>query len=78
MKILLKRLVIRLRWYNPWLIVGWRYCEKDNIGLSVLKAEGTTYFWRALVTACTLWAASILISLTGIDHPKSDFYIVDE
>lgn len=69
--------VMRLRWFNPWLIVGWRYCEKDDIGLRVLKAEGTTYFWKALIAAGTLWTASFLIALTGIDHPKSDFLIVD-
>lgn len=74
---LLQRFKLNMRWINPWLIVGWRYCERDEIGLRVLKAEGTTYFWRALVTAGTLWIVSILIALTGIDHPKNDFFIVD-
>ena len=71
------RVVMRLRWFNPWLIVSWRYCEKDNIGLRVLKYEGRTYLWRALVIYLFLLSASFLIALTGIDHPKGDFLIVD-
>tara|TARA_R110002020_G_scaffold471097_1_gene697538 strand:- start:3085 stop:3357 length:273 start_codon:yes stop_codon:yes gene_type:complete len=71
------RVVMRLKSFNPWLIVGWRYCEKDDIGLRVLKSEGATYLWKALVIYLFLLAASFFIELTGIDHPKSDFLIVD-
>lgn len=68
---------MRLRLLNPWLIVGWRYCEKDEHGLLLLKAEGTTYFWRAIATYCALLAINILIRWTGVDHPKSEYFIVD-
>lgn len=73
----INEVVMRLKSFNPWLIVGWRYCEKDAIGLRVLKAEGTNYLWKALAVYLLLLVANFLIALTGIDHPKSDFLIVE-
>ena len=71
-----QRLVVRLRWINPWLIVGWRYCEQDDFGIRVLRKQGTTYLWRCMVTAGVLWVANFLIDATGMPQNKSDFFIV--
>ncbi len=63
--------------FNPWLIVKWIYTESDDKGLRLLKSEGTTYLWRALILAGTLWTANLLIALTGVQNIKSDLFIVD-
>lgn len=63
--------------FNPWLTVKWIYTESDDKGLRLLKSEGTTYLWRALILAGTLWIANLLIALTGVQNVKSDLFIVD-
>jgi hypothetical protein len=70
-------LVMRLKQMNPWLTVKWIYTESDDKGLRLLKSEGTTYLWRALVIAGFLLAANFLIALTGVQNVKSDLFIVD-
>jgi len=74
---LIDRFVMQIKLLNPWQIVKWMYTESDDKGLRLLKSEGTTYLWRALVIAGFLWAANFLIALTGVQNVESDFFIVD-
>jgi hypothetical protein len=69
--------VMRLKELNPWRIVKWIYTESDYKGAKLLRSEGVTYLWRALVIARVLWAANFSIALTGVQNIKSNFFIVD-
>ena len=70
-------LVMRLKLLNPFHIVKWIYTESDDKGLRLLKSEGTTYLWKAVILAGVLWLANFLIALTGVQNVKSDLFIVD-
>ena len=67
----------QIKLLNPWYIVKWIYTESDEKGLRLLKSEGTTYLWRAIILAGVLWVANLLIALTGVQNVKSELFIVD-
>jgi len=66
-----------LRWYNPWLIVKWVYCERDKHGLRLLKKEGTTHLWKAVTTWLVVAMCNQALMWLGFEYEAGDFIILD-